>query len=227
MEYFFADREEASRAAAEFIAERLRERLAAAEQASLVVSGGTSPVRCFHWLSRTRLRWPRVQVLLSDERWVPPDSVDSNENLVRSRLLLGEAADARLLSVYAPDLTPTARCDELEAELADVTRPFSCTLLGMGGDGHFASLFPDATNLGAGLDPGNARAYIPVATTASPHPRVSMTLSAISDSSAILLLIFGAEKREVYEAAVAGTSTVPAAALLRQQRTPVQVFWAE
>lgn len=227
MEYFFAAREEASRAAAEFIAERLRECLARSGSASLVVSGGTSPVRCFDWLSRAALRWSAVQVLLSDERWLPPDSADSNENLVRGHLLQGNAATARLLPVYARGVTPAARCVELEAELKDVSRPFACTLLGMGKDGHFASLFPDATNLDAGLDPATMNAYLPVATAASPHPRVSMTLAALTDSDAIILLMFGAEKREVYEAAVTGSAAVPASALLGQQRTPVHVFWAE
>lgn len=226
VEYFFANRDEASRSAAEFIAGRLRERLASADSAALVVSGGTSPVGCFDRLSRSSLRWAQVQVLLSDERWLPPDDDESNEKLVRTHLLKDNAADGRLLPVFAPGTTPAGRCADLDVLVRDVPRPFACTLLGMGSDGHFASLFPDAANLAAGLDAGNTQVYIPVTTAASPHPRISMTLAALSESDAILLLIFGAEKRDVYEAAAAGTSTVPAAALLRQEHAPVHVFWA-
>lgn len=226
MEYFFANRSEASFAAAEFIAERLRERLAAADSAALIVSGGSTPVRCFERLAAASLQWQRVLVLMSDERWVPADSDDSNEKLVRTHLLQRHAAAAALLPVYAAGRTPGERCAELGAELANVARPHACALLGMGSDGHFASLFPDATNLAGGLDLDVAPAYIPVSTAASPHLRVSMTLSTVLASNAVVLLIFGGDKRDVYEAAAAGETDYPVTALLRQQRLPVQVFWA-
>jgi 6-phosphogluconolactonase len=164
---------------------------------------------------------------MSDERWVPADSDDSNEKLVRTHLLQRNAAAATLLPVYAAGRTPGERCAELNAELVAIARPFACTLLGMGSDGHFASLFPDAANLAAGLDPDGAPAYIPVSTAASPHPRVSMTLPTVTASNAVILLIFGGDKRDVYETAAAGASDYPVTALLHQQRSPVQVFWAE
>jgi len=227
MEYFFTNRVEASRAAADFIADRLRERLASVESVVLVVSGGTSPVRCFERLANTSLRWAGVRVLMSDERWVPADDEDSNERLVRKHLLQGKAGAATLLPVYAAGCTPSERCAELDTELARLTRPFACTMLGMGSDGHFASLFPDADNLAAGLDPDTESAYIPVTTLASPHPRVSMTLPSLLDSDAVLLLIFGRDKRDVYESAAAGTPDLPVTALLGQERSPVHVFWAE
>jgi 6-phosphogluconolactonase len=227
MEYFFAKRSEASRAAAAFIADRLRERLASTDTASLVVSGGSTPVHCFERLATASLQWSRVRVLMSDERWVPADDEDSNERLVREHLLQGTAGAGTLLPVYAPGRTPAERCAELDAELARITTPFACTMLGMGSDGHFASLFPDAENLVAGLDPDNAASYIPVTTAASPHPRVSMTLSSLLDSDAVLLLIFGRDKRDVYESAAAGAPGYPVSALLGQERSPVHVFWAQ
>jgi 6-phosphogluconolactonase len=227
VEYFFANRDEASRRAADFIADRLREGIEAADRAAVVVSGGTSPVKCFDYLSSSKLPWESVQVLLSDERWVAPDNEASNEKLVRQCLLKGPASKAGLLGVYAADSTPGERCTELDLAMRDVAMPFACTLLGMGSDGHFASLFPDASNLAAGLDPRGAAAFLPIRTAASPHPRISMTLSALLDSRAILLLIFGQEKREVYEAAAAGSEQFPVSALLRQDQAPVHVFWAE
>ncbi len=226
MEFFFANRIEASRAAAEFIVERLRERLAETDSAALIVSGGSSPVRCFERLAAASLEWPRVRVLMSDERWVPADSDDSNEKFVRTHLLQRNAAAAVLLPVYAAGRTPAERCAELDAELAAIARPYACALLGMGNDGHFASLFPDAANLAPGLDLDTAPGYIPVSTATSSHPRVSMTLSTVVASNAVILLIFGGDKRDVYEAAAAGENNYPVTALLRQQRLPVQVFWA-
>ena len=104
--------------------------------------------------------------------------------------------------------------------------PFACSLLGMGADGHFASLFPDAENLGEGLDLESSRMCLPVQTEASPYPRVSLTLSALSRSDEIVLLFFGEEKRRVFEKAKSGNARYPVTRLLRQKRAPVYTYWA-
>jgi 6-phosphogluconolactonase len=96
----------------------------------------------------------------------------------------------------------------------------------MGEDGHFASLFPDAENLEQGLDTDGIQLCLPVNTAASPHPRISLTLAALSRSDAIVLLFFGAAKREVYEQAKADSNGYPVSRLLLQKRAPVHVYWA-
>lgn len=227
MESVFATRDEASRAAAKFIAGRLRDRLAAEGDAAIVVSGGSTPVRCFEQLSNAELEWSRIRVVLSDERWLPPAHPDSNERLIRAHLLRGRAAAASLLPVFAGGSSPAERCTELDAAWSVLPHPFACTLLGMGSDGHFASLFPDADNLALGLDPASGRSFLPVTTAASPHARITMTLPALLRTNAVLLLIFGNDKREVCAAAAAGDDSLPAAALFAQRQTPVHVYWAE
>lgn len=226
MENFFDSREAASTAAAERMAAALGRRLDAQGEASVVVSGGTSPAGVFAVLARTPLAWPDVHVILSDERWVPPDHEDSNEKLVRDTLLTHAAKEATVLPVYKPGVTAEERCAELNDELRLAPFPFACALLGMGEDGHFASLFPDAANLDEGLDVDSSELSIPVNTTASPHPRVSLTLSALSRSDEIVLLMFGDRKREVYEAAKQTANGYPVFHLLRQKRAPVYVYWA-
>lgn len=226
MEHLFDSREQASTAAARFIAVSLARSLQVSAEASLIVSGGTSPVDCFRQLATTPIDWGKVQVLLSDERWIPPDDADSNEKLVRDNLLQDAASAAQLLPVYAQDTTPQARCAVLDRALQAVPQPFSCTLLGMGSDGHFASLFPDADTLEAGLDRDNPAGYIAVQTAASPYVRISMTMRALCNSDAIVLLIFGDEKRAVYQAAEEQDSQLPVAHLRRQDATAVHVFWA-
>ena len=206
------------------MAELLAHRLDHQSKASIIVSGGTSPRDCMAELARAPLDWQRVQVTLSDERWVPPDHEDSNEKLVRETLLVDQASSAQLLPVYADDVTPEERCDVLQDPLPVL--PFSCSLIGMGTDGHFASLFPDAEQLELGLDVECGRLYIPVTTAASPHARISMTLAGISRSDEILLLFFGEEKLKVYEHAKASTNGYPVSRLLRQKRAPVSLFWA-
>ena len=226
MENIFDNREAASIAAAERIGKALGRRLEAQGEASVVVSGGSSPAGVFAELARTALAWPDVHVILSDERWVPPNHEDSNEKLVRATLLTGEARGATLLPFYKDGITVEERCGELNDELRLAPFPFACALLGMGEDGHFASLFPDAVKLEDGLDVDSRELCMPVQTAASPHPRVSLTLSALSRSDEILLLIFGDAKRAVYETAKKEANGYPVSHLLRQKRAPVHVYWA-
>ena len=226
MENFFGNREEAALAAADRIGEALQRRLEAQGEASVVVSGGTSPAGVFAELASKSLAWSDVHVILSDERWVPADHGDSNEKLVRDTLMSAKAQDATLLPVHKAGVTIEQRCAELNDELRLAPFPFACALLGMGEDGHFASLFPDAENLDEGLDVDSSELCIPVKTAASPYPRVSLTLSALSRSDEILLLIFGDAKREVYEAAKSEANGRPVSHLLRQKRAPVHVYWA-
>jgi 6-phosphogluconolactonase len=223
-EHFFETRLEASTAAADHIAQLLAKRLENNGDASVIVSGGTSPRQCMAALANAPLDWQRVQVVLSDERWVPPEHEDSNEKLVRESLLVGAAASATLLPVYAEGVSPEDRCEQLQDPLPVL--PFSCSLIGIGTDGHFASLFPDAEQLQLGLNVESGRLYIPISTAASPHPRISMTLAGISRSDEIVLLFFGDEKLEVYKQAEASSNGYPLSRLLRQKRAPVRLFWA-
>jgi 6-phosphogluconolactonase len=222
----YPTRDDASQGAARFIGSRLEERLEAVDSAGLVVSGGSTPVRCFEYLSAMPLDWERVRIAMSDERWIPPGNTDSNETLVRTYLLQNAAAAATLLPIYAEGSTPAERAAMLGACMDESARPFACSVLGMGSDGHFASLFPDAANLALGLDAAAAESFIPISTASSPHPRVSMTLRALLDSEAIVLLFFGEQKRSVYEAALRDGPSLPVTALLEQQQVPVHVFWA-
>lgn len=223
-EHFFDSRLEASEAAAARIAELLAKRLDHQKIASIVVSGGTTPRQCLSTLAKVPLEWERVQVALSDERWVPADDDDSNEKLIKDSLLTHEASPAQLLPVYAADVSPEERCEALQNPLPAL--PFACSLVGMGTDGHFASLFPDAEQLETGLDVESGRLYVPIETAASPHPRISMTLAGISRSDEIALLFFGEDKLDIYKQALESSDSFPVSRLLRQKRAPVRLFWA-
>ena len=226
MQERFDTRSDASRAAAERIAEALTRRLDGQGRASLVVSGGTTPVECFAALAGMPLDWANVHVVPSDERWVPPDHADSNERLVRETLLAGEARAASVLPLYASDVDIENRCASLDEGLLRIPFPFAISLLGMGEDGHFASLFPDAENLEDGLQADSSTLCLPVRTTASEHERVSLTLAALSRSDEIILLIFGDPKLAVLEQARNKENGLPVSRLLRQKRAPVTVYWA-
>jgi 6-phosphogluconolactonase len=222
----FADRSSASRAAAELLAARLREDLEHGAHASLVVSGGSTPGTCFDLLSRAVLDWARVTIVPSDERWVPAADLNSNEGLIRRTLLQNAAAAARLLPLYRPGLDPAAAPAAVEGDLRALTQPFSAALLGMGADGHFASLFPDFAGLARALDPESGERCILVRTSGSPLLRISLTLSALLRTAHVGLLFFGADKRAVFEQALAGAGDLPLASLLAQPAVPVTALWA-
>ena len=226
MEHIFETREEASIAAAGHIRNAIAHRLERQKAATLVVSGGTTPARCFEELAHLDIEWGRVNVLASDDRWVPADHDDSNEALIRRKLLINGASLAGLLPFFRADTPIEVRCAELDEEIRFIPFPFACSLLGMGADGHFASLFPDADNLQEGLDLESQKLCLPVRTEASPHARVSLTLAALSRSDEIVLLFFGDEKRKVFEKAKAGNARYPVTRLLRQKRAPVHAYWA-
>ena len=226
MDHLFESREEASVAAAGRIASAVERRLELERVASLVVSGGTTPSRCFQALAQTNLNWSSVNVLASDDRWVSPDHNDSNEKLIRETLLVERAAEASFLPFYSAEKSVEERCADIDSEIRLGPFPFACALLGMGADGHFASLFPDASNLATGLDIDSQSLCLPVKTDASPYARVSLTLSALSRSDEVVLLFFGDDKREVYEAAKLDADRYPVSRLLRQKSAPVHTFWA-
>ncbi|MEM9208293.1 MAG: 6-phosphogluconolactonase [Pseudomonadota bacterium] len=223
----YESRAAAAVAAAQIIKAAVCRRLAANDEATLVLSGGSSPLGVFTELLGLDMPWRRLHVTLSDERWVAPDHEASNERMLY-RALLGKAnaQAARFLPLYAADTSIDERSDSLSAQLRTLPFPFACSLLGMGEDGHFASLFPDAGNLAAGLDTDNPELVMPVRTAASPHPRISLTLSALSRSDTVVLLIFGEKKREVLEIALDEPGRFPVGTLLRQKRAPVRVLWA-
>ena len=221
-----ADRAKLTAALAQHVARHLKRDLAHQEQVTLVVSGGKSPVPLFQALSVQPLNWSRVAVTLADERWVPPDHSDSNEALVREHLLRGRAATAQLVPLWTGDATPEAAVPAVSAALAALPSPFTEVLLGMGEDGHIASLFPGSAELADGLSTmGPALAVHP---HHAPHPRLSLSLHALLNSRDLVLMISGPEKRTVLERALEDgpIEELPVRAILRQTAVPVSVFWA-
>ena len=224
----FESRSAASTMAAGLLASPLRSKLSSdpLAQATLVVSGGTTPGLCFDRLSGEVMDWSRVTVVPSDERWVTADSPHSNEHLIRTRLLQGAASQGKVLSFFRALINAKQASALIAQDLQALSRPFSASLLGMGEDGHFASLFPDYEDLQSALDPRGRALCIAVQTAGSPYMRISLTLSSLLDSALIVLLVFGEAKRRVFEAANTGGSPYPIESLLRHAGVPITVVWA-
>ena len=219
------DRTAASHAAADLISSCIKKQLKTENRAGIVVSGGSTPGECFDVLSRKLLPWSDVTIIPSDERWVDATHADSNERLIRSRLRQNLASDARILPLYRPDRSAETAVRRLDSDLRDLL-PFASVLLGMGEDGHFASLFPDFDDLATALNPDNAKLCTPVKTAASPYQRMSLTLAALRQTQHTALLIFGETKRQVFEQAINGEGDYPIEQLLKQLQNPLTIFWA-
>ncbi|MYN13419.1 6-phosphogluconolactonase [Pusillimonas sp. TS35] len=218
----FDTQSDCARALAGMVADTLTSAISARGRAGLAVSGGRSPVGAFDELSQTPLPWHAVQITLVDDRFVPPTHPDSNERLARSYLLRGHAAYARFTGL----VSNPADIDACVAHANQLDSPLSVVMLGMGEDGHTASLFPGAAQLRAGLNPANPCRYLRVTPPAAPHDRISMTLAAILSAGRIVLLISGSHKRAVLERAQrAPDPALPVSYVVAHTGVPIDVYW--
>lgn len=187
----FASGDELARAAADEIAEAISGR----DATRLALAGGSTPLGCYEHLARRDLPWGRVTVFFGDERCVPPFDPDSNYELVRRSLLQHVApASVHRIAVELGPETAAARYEPLVA-----AAPLDLVLLGIGTDGHTASLFPGNAALGAST-------YVaPV--FGSPKPpaqRVTLTLRALREARRVIVLASGPDKAEAVRRALAG-----------------------
>ena len=206
----------------------LQEGLAGGRGVSLVVPGGHTPAPLFDRLSEAELDWPNVWVTLTDERWVDPQSSASNERLVREHLLREAAAHANFVGLKNGQPDPHAAAAASWSAVAQLPRPFDFVLLGMGDDGHMASLFPDSPGLHSAMDLAAPPGCVGMMAPAAPRARLSLNLRALFDARRIALLIVGKAKWATYERARARGPAVdmPVRALLGQQNVPLSIYWS-
>jgi 6-phosphogluconolactonase len=180
--------------------------------ASMVVCGGSSPLPIYDNLSNKNLDWSKVSIFLGDDRVVPSDHPDSNNNLIQLHLLKNKASSASFYPL-----------NDSKIAIQDIRRPFDIVLLGLGNDGHFASLFPAQLN--------NANAFNANATPSiivsdqdlgiPSHRRISMNLSMLIDAKRCILLVPNSDKRKIVERAFKDKQ-LPLHFLLNQERTKIE-----
>ncbi|HEY3815150.1 MAG TPA: 6-phosphogluconolactonase [Caulobacteraceae bacterium] len=218
-------------ALADEVAGRLGGALASRGGASLVVTGGTTAGPLYDRLCRARLAWDRIFVTLSDERWVATGSPDANETLVRERLLVNNAERARFTPLKIAAKTAAEAETKVNWMIAAMRKPFDVTLLGMGADGHVASLFTGGEGVERAMDlndPALVRA-VRYDRAAGATERMTLTLRALLESRFIVIMIRGADKRAAYERALtapADAHAAPVRAILHQDAVRVGVYWA-
>lgn len=209
---------------ADFVANRLKEALAARGTASLAVSGGRTPAGFLRALGGMPLEWSRIGITLADERWVPAEHADSNARLVKETLLTGAASAANFIPLFNSADNAAAGQVETEQRLTALSWPLDIVVLGMGDDGHTASLFPQAPELEhACTTSAHCVAITPV--TAA-HSRLSLSLSALTSARNLLVHITGEGKRQLLDTALAQSITpvLPIRRVL-DAATEAHVFW--
>jgi len=221
------------------LAQDIAQRLAAAIDlrgvAVLCVSGGKSPIALFEALRVQPIDWSQVRVTLTDERCVPCTHPDSNASLVRQHLLQDRASAAQFVPLVAEEhepLPPHAILAHTASRTLQAAGRADVLVLGMGADGHTASLFPQAPNLAAALDPNNPEACVaielPEPPANAPYARVTQTLAQILRARHIVLPLSGADKLATLRLAQTGISNqYPISHVLNQNQTPVALWLNE
>ncbi len=228
--HLFTDRQLLSSALADSIANLLSDGISQKGRASLAVSGGSTPVQLFKSLSVIDIPWDKVDIFLVDERWVAPTDTDSNENLVRTHLLQNNATAAHFSGMKNSAATASEGEAVCKENLQKIHRPFNVLVLGMGSDGHTASLFSGAVKLAMATDMNSGEICIGIAPVTAPHERMTLTLPEILASKQIFLHITGKDKKAVLEHALeTGTKEeMPIRYVLQQsQKENFHIYWAE
>jgi 6-phosphogluconolactonase len=219
---------------AQDIAQRLASAIRARGFAVLSVSGGKSPVTLFEALRVIDIDWSHVRVTLVDERCVPRGHPDSNALLVQTHLLQDLAAKAQLVFMVANAAAPldtpatlakTASLAMTAAGVADVL------VLGMGADGHTASLFAQAPHLTDALDLRSTQTCVAIELAHppanAPFARITQTLAQILSARHIVLPLTGTDKMSTLQQAwQQATPALPISFVLQQNQTPVALWLA-
>lgn len=223
-QHLHADGGQLATALAAWVAQQLRDTLAARGAAGLFVSGGRTPTRFFEALSTVDLDWAQVTVSLVDDRWVPPDHADSNARLVREHLLRGAAAAARFIPLVDASAAPEQHLRDAERALDGVAA--DVVILGLGEDGHTASLFPGADGTAEAMDLARPARLAVVHPVTAPHARITLSLRALLQARVLAVHAEGAGKRAVLEKMPRlDARQFAMAALLRQEAVPLHVFY--
>ncbi|HEY5045446.1 MAG TPA: 6-phosphogluconolactonase [Solirubrobacteraceae bacterium] len=226
----FADAEATAVRAAEEIARQVQRARAARGVAHLALSGGSTPARTYELLATALPDWDGVEVWFADERCVPPEDEESNYRLADETLLRPAAIDPARVHRMEGELGPEAGARRYAEALGEHVSPaeesssslpvLDLIALGIGPDGHVASLFPGAPTLDAGEQ------AICLGVHASPKPppeRITLSLAVLRAARHCLLLATGAGKAYAIAAALAEPSRQVPASLLRRERLSVIV----
>jgi 6-phosphogluconolactonase len=218
--HYFPDIEQLSLNFAKYVETTLQNTLAKNPQAILAIPGGNTPRHYLPALAKCQLPWDRIIITLSDERWVDVADAQSNEHLARKHLLAHLPANTRFVGLKTQHNSPFDAIREIHQHLDNLPLPLSLTVLGLGEDGHVASLFP-------GMNPNLLSQHhcIAVAPPTAPSPRVSLSLNLLANSENIALVVTDQNKRKLLDNADKHLdSEIPLTWLIQRTQCSLIVF---
>ncbi|GLS84377.1 6-phosphogluconolactonase [Paraferrimonas haliotis] len=223
----FDERQQLAKALAHKIANQLQSSIDTSGKASLLVSGGSTPLALFAALSEEAIEWRKVAVSLVDERWVSPTHPDSNERLVRKYLLKNRAASANFHGLKNMYETPEEGVAMAIEAIAHMQQPFDVVILGMGNDGHTASWFPCSKEIESALS--SDKLLLAVNPTSAPNARISFSGNAIASAKQVYLHLHGDDKLETLNKALAGDDvySMPIRYILQNKALAYDVYWSK
>ena len=194
----------------------------------LALSGGKTPVPAYEKLAKAKLNWKKVTIVPVDDRLVDVTDPASNVGMLAKTFL---PKGGRVMPLSAENKDYKAAGNAADARLQDLHWPPDLVLLGMGDDGHTASIFP-GPDLEAALDAPKVRRAIGVMPDPlpkdAPYPRVTLTRAAILSSRSLMVVVTGAAKRKVLEKAISdgAGSKLPIGRVLAELDQPIDIHWA-
>lgn len=243
-EHFYPDRAALFDALTDYCQQALAQACAENGTASFMVSGGSTPAPLYQRLAKSSLPWQKIKVALVDERWVDNTSSSSNTAFAEKTLLQDNATAAQFIEMKTSAATAKEGLIEASANYQLLSQPWDVTILGMGKDGHTASLFPHAEGLeqALSLEDGDNQQVLAAITanrsevTGDNLERMTLSLYGLLQSRQLILLITGEDKLAVYREALAQADhhKMPLSAVLQQhyndkkvaKKVPLHIFWA-
>lgn len=224
----YSDNQALIKALSTRIGNLLRSRITQSGHASIAVSGGKTPAALYNKLAQIDLPWSEVIVSLVDERWVDEDHPDSNAALVRRELIKNFAATARLVSMKTCAVDAFAGQLKLHRWLSASILPLDLVLLGLGNDGHTASLFPHAEGLNEALDTSDPAVCRAIRPNNMPVTRMSLSLRTLLEAGQRMIYIIGESKLKTLQAALEPGSVIdmPIRAILHANNVHTDIFYA-
>jgi 6-phosphogluconolactonase len=225
----FVQRADLDNALADNVAELLSNAISQKGKASLAVSGGSTPKGFFTALSNKDIDWKNVTVTLADERWVEFESDASNTRLVHENLLVNKAADATFFHLKKEGDCSRITLEKLNADAKENLLPLDVLILGMGEDGHTASLFPCSEQISSALSLDNTNVLMKVVPQTAPNDRITFTYACLAQSKNTILHVCGEGKKVVLDKALASNNQkeMPIRAFLQNPDINTHVYWAE
>lgn len=223
----FSSRAELDQQLAKSVSTILAQAISKNGKASIAVSGGSTPKGFFLALSQYDIEWSNVTITLADERWVEASDSASNTTLVKENLLINKASKANFFEIKLPG-SLNEEAILLLNERVESLLPLDVLILGMGEDGHTASLFPCSDEIDAALDESNPNSFIKVVPKTAPHDRISFTYKALLESKNVILHLCGESKKQVLDEANSdkGVKHMPIRGFLHHPTVDTQIYWA-